>query len=169
MIGRFFGVGSILVRIAKDVGGARDHFDFDFFHVVSLNLVFLDRFHHGGERRVAERFDRETLHPAIENPVVRRRRGRQIFDQAFAIEACGFSLVLHVLNTANKPSLPSIMCSGPENPSRASSALSTPMRTGPRIDGVLHVRELAGRQRARTERSHGADADRLHHLIDASD
>ena len=71
MIGGFLGVRSILVRIAQDIGGARDHFHFDFLHVVGLDLVFLDRLHHGGERRVTERFDRETLHPAIENAVVR--------------------------------------------------------------------------------------------------
>ena len=73
MIGGFLRVGPILVRIAKDVGGARDHFDFDFLHVVGLDLVFLDRLHHGGERRVTERFDRETLHSAIEDAVMRLR------------------------------------------------------------------------------------------------
>ena len=71
MIGGFFGVRPILVRIAQNVGRARDHFDFDFLHVIGLDLVFLDRLHHRGERRVTKRLDRETLHSAIENAVVR--------------------------------------------------------------------------------------------------
>src|SRR5437879_13079709 len=87
MIGRFLRVGSIFVWIAKDVRGARDHFYFDFLYVIRLNLVFLDGFHHGSERRMTQRFDWETFHPAIENPIVRFRRCRQIFDQTFAIEA----------------------------------------------------------------------------------
>ena len=59
------------MRIAEDVGGTRNHFDFNFFHVVGLDLMFFDRLHHRGQRRVTQRFDRKTFHPAIENPVVR--------------------------------------------------------------------------------------------------
>ena len=44
MIGGFLRVRPILVRIAKDISGARDHFDFDFLHVVGLDLVFLTVF-----------------------------------------------------------------------------------------------------------------------------
>src|SRR5207253_2059301 len=73
MISGLFGVRPIFVRIAQNVGSARDHFDFDLLHVVGLDLVFLDRLHHRGQRRMTERFDRETLHPAIENAVVRLR------------------------------------------------------------------------------------------------
>ena len=65
MIGGFFGVGPILVRIAKNIGGAGNDFHFNLCHIVRLDLVFLDRLHHGGERRVTKRLDRETLHPAI--------------------------------------------------------------------------------------------------------
>ena len=72
MVGCFLGVRPILVRIAQDIGGASDHFHFDFLNVVGLDAVFLDRLHHGGQRRVTERLDRKTLHPAIENAVVRR-------------------------------------------------------------------------------------------------
>ena len=71
MIGGFFGVRPIFVRIAQNVRGTRDDFDFDFLHVIGLDLVFLDRLHHRGERRVTERFDRKTFHPAIENAVMR--------------------------------------------------------------------------------------------------
>ena len=71
MISRFFRVGPILVWIAQNVGSARDHFHLDFLHIVGANVVFLDRLHHGGEWRVTERFDREALHAAIKNAVVR--------------------------------------------------------------------------------------------------
>ena len=37
--------------------------------------------------------------------------------------------------------------------------------SGPGIDGVFHVGELAGRDRARAERARRADADRRHHLL----
>ena len=70
MIGRFLRVRSILVRIAQNVCRSGDHFDFDFLNLVSLELMFLHRLHHGGEWRVTERFNRETFHPAIENPIV---------------------------------------------------------------------------------------------------
>ena len=73
MISGFLGVWSILVWIAEDVGGARDDFDFDFLHVIRLDVVFLNSLHHRGERRVTQRFNRETFHPAIENSIVRRR------------------------------------------------------------------------------------------------
>src|SRR5438876_11235466 len=96
MIGCFLRVRPIFVRITKDVRGARDHFYFDFLYVVRLNLVFLDGFHHGSERRMTQRFDWETLHPAIENPIVRLRRSWQVFDQPFAVETCRLSLVLYV-------------------------------------------------------------------------
>jgi hypothetical protein len=89
----------------------------------------------------------------------------QIFDQAFAVEVAGCPLYCTCLNTANKPSLPSIMCSGPENPSRASKRALGAHATRPRIDRVLHVGQLARRHRARTKCSRRADADRRHHLI----
>jgi hypothetical protein len=59
------------VRIAENVGGTRDHFDFDLFHIVGLDAVILHGLHHCGERRVTQRFDRETFHPAIEDAVMR--------------------------------------------------------------------------------------------------
>ena len=71
MIGCFFRVRSILVRVAQNIGGTGDHFHFDFLHVVRVNIVLLNRFHHGGQRRMAECLDRETLHAAIKNAVVR--------------------------------------------------------------------------------------------------
>ena len=73
MIGSFFGSWAVFVRIAENVRGARDHFDFDFLHVSGLDVVFLDGLHHGGKRRVTERFNREAFHPAIENSIVRLR------------------------------------------------------------------------------------------------
>src|SRR6266403_4664686 len=96
MIGGFLRVGPIFVWIAKDVRGARNHFYFDFLYVIRLNLVFFDGFHHGSERRMTERFDWETFHPAIENSIVRFRRGWQIFNEPFTIETCRLSLVLDV-------------------------------------------------------------------------
>src|SRR5437868_9838701 len=65
MISRLLGVGPILVGISQDICGARNYFHFDFLNIVSLNLVFLHRFHHRGERGVTERFNREALHSAI--------------------------------------------------------------------------------------------------------
>ena len=50
MIGGFFGIRSIFMRIAQNVRSARDYFHFDFFDVVGANVVLLDRLHHGGER-----------------------------------------------------------------------------------------------------------------------
>src|SRR6266576_1211442 len=50
-ISDFLRVGPILVWIAKNIRGARDHFYFDLLYVVRLNLVFLDGLHHGSERR----------------------------------------------------------------------------------------------------------------------
>ena len=73
MIGGFLRVGSILVRIAKNISGARDHFDLNFLYLVGFELVFLYGLHHGRERRVTERFDRKTFHAAIQDPVVRFR------------------------------------------------------------------------------------------------
>ena len=70
MIGSFFGSWAVFVRIAENVRGARDHFYFDFLHVSGLDVVFLDGLHHGGKRRVTERFNREAFHPAIENSIV---------------------------------------------------------------------------------------------------
>ena len=49
MVGGFLGVRPILVRVAKYIGGASDHFHFDFLNVVGLDMVFLNRLHHGGE------------------------------------------------------------------------------------------------------------------------
>src|SRR6266705_3172648 len=97
MIGGFLGGRSILVRITKNVRGACDHFHFDFLYVVSLDVVFLDRLRHGGERRVAERFDRETLHTAIENAIVRLPRVGKILHQRLAVESGWLSFVLHML------------------------------------------------------------------------
>ena len=37
------------MRVAENVGGASDHFHFDFVHLVGLDVVFFDRFHHRGE------------------------------------------------------------------------------------------------------------------------
>src|SRR5207244_8209686 len=71
MIGGFFGIRPILVRIAKNVGGARDHLHLDFLHIVGLDLLFFDRLHHGGEWRVTKRLDWKALHAAIKNTVVR--------------------------------------------------------------------------------------------------
>src|SRR5438094_1321329 len=96
MIGGFLRVGPIFVWIAENIRGARDHFYFDLLYVVRLNLVFLDGFHHGSERRMTQRFDWETLHPAIENSVMRLRRIRQVLNKPIAVEARWLSLVLDV-------------------------------------------------------------------------
>ena len=71
MIGGFFRIRPIFVRIAQNIGRARDHFDFDLLHVVSLDLVFLHCLHHRGQRGVTERFDRKAFHPAIQDSVMR--------------------------------------------------------------------------------------------------
>src|SRR6266480_1132409 len=165
MICGFLRAGSILVWITKNVSGTRDHFYFDFLYVIRLNLVFLDGFHHGSERRMTQRFDWETFHPAIEDPTVRFRRYRQIFDQTFAIEACRLSFVLDVTEHRKQTFFPidHVFRSG-ESFAREQRALGA-HAAGPRIDRVLHVGQLARRDRARTKRPRGADPDRRHHLI----
>ena len=148
------------MRIAQDVCSARDHFHVDFFHIIGLDVVFVDRFHHGSERCMAQRFNGETLHAAIQNPIVRSRRSRQILDQGFAIEACRLTLVLHVTEHREQTFFPidHVFRSG-ESFAREQRALGA-HAAGPRIDRVLHVGQLARCDRARTKRPRGADADR---------
>src|SRR5438132_13484517 len=82
------------MRIAQNIGRTRDYFHFDFLNIVSLNLVFLHRFHHRGEWGVTERFNREALHSAIENAVVRLARVGKVRPQRLAVECGRLSLVL---------------------------------------------------------------------------
>src|SRR5438552_19104984 len=84
------------MRIAQKIGRTRDYFHFDFLNIVSLNLVFLHRFHHRGEWGVTERFNREALHSAIENAVVRLARVGKVRYQRLAVECGRLSLVLHM-------------------------------------------------------------------------
>src|SRR5437773_3859735 len=114
---------------------------------------------------MTQRFDWETLHPAIENPIVRFRRCRQILDQTFAIEACRLSLVLDVTEHRKQTFFPiDHVFRSRESFAREQRTLST-HATGPRIDRVLYVGQLACCDRARTKRSRRADADRRYHLF----
>ena len=153
------------MRIAQDVGGARDHFHFDFLHVVGLDVVFLDRLHHGGERRVTERFDRETLHPAIKNAVVRLRGIRKVRNQRFTIERGRFALVLHMMEHGKESflAIDDVLGTG-KSVAREKRALRA-HASRPRIDRVLHVGQLARRDRAGTKCARRADADGRNHLL----
>src|SRR5262249_57581544 len=102
---------------------------------------------------MTERFDRKTFHPAIENPIVRFRRIWQILDQAFAIESRRLSLVLHMAEHCKQTLFPidHVLGSGESFP-REQRAFGT-HSTGPRIDRVLHIGQLAGCNTARTTSS----------------
>jgi hypothetical protein len=67
---------------------------------------------------------------------------------SLAVEACRLSFVLDVTEHRKQTFFPIDHVLGSENPSRASNALGT-HAAGPRIDGVLHVGQLACRYRAR--------------------
>ena len=166
MIGGFLRIRSILVRIAQNVRGARDHFDFDFLHVVGLDVVFLYRLHHGGERRVTERFDRETLHAAIENAVVRSlfEFGKSLTN-ASPSKVAGSPLYCTWLKHGEQTflAIDDVFGTG-KSTARKKRALGA-HAPGPRIDRVFHVGQLAGRDRARTKCSRRADAHRRYHLI----
>ena len=71
MVGGLLRVRTIFVRVTQNVRGARDHFHLDLLHVIGLDVVFLNRLHHRRKGRVTKRLDRETLHPAIKDAVVR--------------------------------------------------------------------------------------------------
>ena len=152
------------MRVAQNVSRARDYFHFDFLNVIGLDLVFLDRFHHGGERRVTERFDRETFHSAIENAVVGLWCVGKILHQAFGIEARRLAFVLHVTKDREQTFLAvdNVLGAG-KSFAREQRALGT-HATRPGIDRVLHVGQLARRYRAGTKCARRADPDCRNHL-----
>src|SRR5262249_36850440 len=165
MICCFLRCGPVLVWIARNICSARDDFDFDFFHVVRFDFVVFHRLHHGSERRVAERFDGETFHPAIQNAVVRLRRGRQILDQPFAIEACRLTFVLHVTEHGEQTflAIDDVLRPG-KSFTRKQRALGA-HAPRPRIDSVFHVGQLPCCNSAWTKRARRADANRRDHLL----
>src|SRR5947209_13725114 len=114
---------------------------------------------------MTQRFDWETLHPAIENPIVRLRRSWQVFDQPFAVESCRLSFVLDVTEHGEQTFFPidHVFRTG-ESFAREQRAFGA-HATSPRIDRVLHVRQFARSHRARRKTSRRTDADGRHYLF----
>src|SRR5262245_49885460 len=106
---------------------------------------------------MTERFDWKTLHSAIENPKVGFRRGGQILDQTVTIESCRLSLVLDVAEHRKQTFFPidHVFRTG-ESFTCEQRALGT-HPTGPRINRVLHVGQLARGDGAWTKRARRAD------------
>src|SRR5206468_3376148 len=107
----------------------------------------------------------EALHPAIENAVVRPGRRRQILDQSFAVETRGLSLILDVTEHGEQTflAIDNVLGAG-ESFSRKKRAFGT-HSSGPRINRVLHVGQLACGDGAWAKCSRRADTNSRHHLF----
>ena len=164
MISSLLRIWSILVRIAQDVCGARDDFDLDLSDLICAQIVVLDGLHHCSQWSMAECFDWETFHAAINDSKVTLRARRQGLDQHLCIERSRFSLVLHMIEDSEETffAIDNVLWSGVSVSSEQRTLCAHATR--PRINGVLHVGQFSSSHRTRTESSRCTDAHRCDHL-----